>query len=191
MYTYQRLFDFSKAVFIAMGHSKKMADTAATVLVSADMRGVDSHGVARLKEILGLPRKRKTIAAMTGKHVFGQRPHLLEHRPQGIAFEHASADRRGAHPIEVWQSARCRGFPQLDERNQRYDLPVCTMRVQSEQVPGRRTCGPFQLNNDIVGFTVAFERRHVDSTEQDLECRRRVSHGDSKVVGSIPINVDL
>lgn len=49
MFTYQRLFDFSKAVFMAMGHTEKNADTAATVLVSADMRGVDSHGVARLK----------------------------------------------------------------------------------------------------------------------------------------------
>jgi LDH2 family malate/lactate/ureidoglycolate dehydrogenase len=49
MYTYQRLFDFAKAVFIAIGHTETMADTAATVLVSADMRGVDSHGIARLK----------------------------------------------------------------------------------------------------------------------------------------------
>lgn len=49
MYSYQRLFDFAKQVFVSMGHTEKMADTAATVLVSADMRGVDSHGIARLK----------------------------------------------------------------------------------------------------------------------------------------------
>jgi L-2-hydroxycarboxylate dehydrogenase (NAD+) len=48
LYTYAQLYNFSKAVFIKIGCSEKDADTAAKVLLSADLRGVDSHGVARL-----------------------------------------------------------------------------------------------------------------------------------------------
>ncbi|WP_109832137.1 Ldh family oxidoreductase [Reichenbachiella versicolor] len=49
MYSYDQLFNFSKEVFIAMGHSEEMSLSAAKVLISADLRGVDSHGIARLK----------------------------------------------------------------------------------------------------------------------------------------------
>lgn len=48
MYSYQYLQSFSEQVFQAMGCSKEDATLAAKVLVSADLRGVDSHGVARL-----------------------------------------------------------------------------------------------------------------------------------------------
>lgn len=49
MYSYQQLFSFAKKIFIAIGHSEENASLAAQVLISADMRGVDSHGIARLK----------------------------------------------------------------------------------------------------------------------------------------------
>ncbi|MFY0624772.1 MAG: Ldh family oxidoreductase [Reichenbachiella sp.] len=49
MYSYNHLFQFSKNVFIAIGHNEVHAEAAAKVLVNADMRGVDSHGIARLK----------------------------------------------------------------------------------------------------------------------------------------------
>jgi L-2-hydroxycarboxylate dehydrogenase (NAD+) len=48
LYTYNQLYNFSKAVFLKIGCSEKDADTATKVLLSADLRGVDSHGVARL-----------------------------------------------------------------------------------------------------------------------------------------------
>lgn len=48
MYTYQRLFDFSHKIFLAMGCPAADARTATETLLSADVRGVDSHGVARL-----------------------------------------------------------------------------------------------------------------------------------------------
>lgn len=48
MYSYLDLKAFTKAVLVKIGHSEKDAETAATVLLSADLRGVDSHGVARL-----------------------------------------------------------------------------------------------------------------------------------------------
>lgn len=48
VYSYQQLVHFSKAIFLSMGCSEKDATLAAEVLVSADLRGIDSHGVARL-----------------------------------------------------------------------------------------------------------------------------------------------
>lgn len=47
-YSYEVLFRFSKDIFQKMGCSPEEAATAATVLLSADLRGVDSHGIARL-----------------------------------------------------------------------------------------------------------------------------------------------
>lgn len=48
MYTYIYLQDFVRQVFIKMGCPEKEAQLAAEILVSADLRGIDSHGVARL-----------------------------------------------------------------------------------------------------------------------------------------------
>lgn len=47
-YSYQQLYAFTNAVFIKMGCSESDALTATQVLLSADIRGIDSHGVARL-----------------------------------------------------------------------------------------------------------------------------------------------
>lgn len=48
MYTYQHLLSFTENILLAMGHSIENASLGARVLLSADLRGVDSHGVARL-----------------------------------------------------------------------------------------------------------------------------------------------
>ena len=48
MYQYTKLISFSKEIFLQMGCSEADAKTASKTLVSADLRGVDSHGVARL-----------------------------------------------------------------------------------------------------------------------------------------------
>ena len=47
-YSYETLFDFSKNVFLSIGCNEDDATLATTVLLSADLRGVDSHGIARL-----------------------------------------------------------------------------------------------------------------------------------------------
>src|SRR3954464_10628750 len=47
-YSYEQLFSFTKKVFLKIGCSDGDAEVAAKVLLSADVRGVDSHGVARL-----------------------------------------------------------------------------------------------------------------------------------------------
>lgn len=48
IYEYKKLEDFCREVFIKMGCSSEDAALASDVLISADLRGVDSHGVARL-----------------------------------------------------------------------------------------------------------------------------------------------
>ncbi len=47
-YTADQLTSFTKAVFLAMGCSDADASLATDVLIKADLRGIDSHGVARL-----------------------------------------------------------------------------------------------------------------------------------------------
>ena len=47
-YSYSNLYTFTHAVFTKIGCSAADADMATRVLLSADMRGVDSHGIARL-----------------------------------------------------------------------------------------------------------------------------------------------
>jgi L-2-hydroxycarboxylate dehydrogenase (NAD+) len=48
IFSYQQLFNFTKSVFQKIGCSSQHADTAAKALISADLRGIDSHGIARL-----------------------------------------------------------------------------------------------------------------------------------------------
>jgi L-2-hydroxycarboxylate dehydrogenase (NAD+) len=52
-----QLHQFSKNVFEAIGCSAKDAEIAADTLISADLRGVDSHGVARLSGYVRLWEK--------------------------------------------------------------------------------------------------------------------------------------
>ena len=48
LFTYQTLYNFAEAIFLKIGCNNTDALTATTTLLSADLRGVDSHGVARL-----------------------------------------------------------------------------------------------------------------------------------------------
>jgi L-2-hydroxycarboxylate dehydrogenase (NAD+) len=56
---YESLYLFTYTVFIKMGCSEKDAQTAAKVLLSADLRGIDSHGLARLSGYVRLWRKNR------------------------------------------------------------------------------------------------------------------------------------
>ncbi len=48
LFTYQQLYSFAFTIFLQIGSTKENASTAAKALLSADLRGVDSHGIARL-----------------------------------------------------------------------------------------------------------------------------------------------
>src|SRR5213075_2544873 len=45
---YRQLFDFSRTVLQKIGCNETDADIAVKVLLAADLRGIDSHGIARL-----------------------------------------------------------------------------------------------------------------------------------------------
>ena len=61
-YSYQQLHSFAKSIFIKMGSIEIDAQTAADTLLSADLRGVDSHGVARLSGYVRLWEKKRINA---------------------------------------------------------------------------------------------------------------------------------
>lgn len=48
IFNYDQLYNFSKSIFLKIGCNDTDAETATKSLLSADLRGVDSHGVARL-----------------------------------------------------------------------------------------------------------------------------------------------
>lgn len=52
--TYPYLFDFTEQVFLKIGCTPEHAKLAAETLISADLRGIDSHGVARLSGYIRL-----------------------------------------------------------------------------------------------------------------------------------------
>lgn len=60
---YQKLIDITTSVFLAMGCSETHAASAAQVLVSADLRGIDSHGVARLSGYVRLWEAKRVNAS--------------------------------------------------------------------------------------------------------------------------------
>lgn len=67
---YNSLFDFAHAVFEAMGCPEKDADTATKALLAADIRGIDSHGVARLSGYVRLWETKRINATPLIKVVY-------------------------------------------------------------------------------------------------------------------------
>src|SRR5205085_12146851 len=48
LFPYRKLFEFARNVFLKIGSGEEDALLATKVLLSADLRGIDSHGIARL-----------------------------------------------------------------------------------------------------------------------------------------------
>lgn len=68
-FSHQQLFSFCISVFEKIGCSTKDAETATKTLLSADLRGIDSHGIARLSGYIRLWEVKRiktyTIPAIT------------------------------------------------------------------------------------------------------------------------------
>jgi LDH2 family malate/lactate/ureidoglycolate dehydrogenase len=54
MYTHQYLFDFTSSIFQKMGCTKEDADATSKVFIAAELRGLPSHGMIRLKDYFEL-----------------------------------------------------------------------------------------------------------------------------------------
>lgn len=63
LYPYLQLANFTKEVFLKIGCPAEDAELATKVLLSADLRGVDSHGVARLSGYVRLWEAKRINAA--------------------------------------------------------------------------------------------------------------------------------
>lgn len=63
VYSYQQLYGLAHQVFRKMGFTEEHAITACEVLLSADIRGVDSHGIARLSGYIRLWEAKRANAA--------------------------------------------------------------------------------------------------------------------------------
>ncbi len=64
-FPYHTLLHFTESIFIQIGCSKEAANTAAKALLSADLRGIDSHGVARLSGYIRLWEAKRVNACPT------------------------------------------------------------------------------------------------------------------------------
>lgn len=73
IFPYQQLFDFTKAIFEKIGCSNIDADIATKALLSADMRGIDSHGIARLSGYVRL-WEAKRVNAMPAIRIIHDTP---------------------------------------------------------------------------------------------------------------------
>ncbi len=63
VFTYNSLYNFTVQIFEKIGCPPEQAANAAAVLLSADLRGVDSHGVARLSGYVRLWEAKRVNAA--------------------------------------------------------------------------------------------------------------------------------
>ena len=63
IFSYQSLYTFTLSIFKAIGCANEHAHTAAKALLSADIRGIDSHGVARLSGYIRLWEAKRINAA--------------------------------------------------------------------------------------------------------------------------------
>jgi L-2-hydroxycarboxylate dehydrogenase (NAD+) len=59
---YQQLLDFTREVFFKIGCSEEHASIASKALLSADLRGIDSHGIARLSGYVRLWESKRVNA---------------------------------------------------------------------------------------------------------------------------------
>lgn len=68
-FPYNTLLQFARQVFAGMGCSETDAQTASAALLAADLRGIDSHGVARLSGYVNLWQAKRVNAAPAVKIV--------------------------------------------------------------------------------------------------------------------------
>ena len=61
MFHFKILQDFAKRVFLAMGCSQEHGELASEILIDADLKGIDSHGIARLKGYVRLWEKHRIV----------------------------------------------------------------------------------------------------------------------------------
>ncbi len=85
----ERLHEFCRRVFESFGISRRDADQAANILIVADLRGIDTHGVARIKSYVDLIESGR----VNPQSEYPRRPRLAR-RGHGRRRQRAGNDRR-------------------------------------------------------------------------------------------------
>jgi LDH2 family malate/lactate/ureidoglycolate dehydrogenase len=62
LFSREHLYSFTENILLKIGHSREHAQLGASVLLAADIRGIDSHGVARLSGYVRLWEKQRVNA---------------------------------------------------------------------------------------------------------------------------------
>ena len=86
IYSYQQLYDFVFAVFTKIGCSEEDAITATSALLSADLRGIDSHGIARLSGYVRLWEIKRVNAKPRIKVIHGTLSTAVVDGDQGLGL---------------------------------------------------------------------------------------------------------
>ena len=82
IYNYIQLQTFCEAIFTKMGYNTTAAQLATKVLLSADIRGIDSHGIARLSGYVRLWQ--------AGRIVTTTEPHIIHETPSTATIDGGS-----------------------------------------------------------------------------------------------------
>lgn len=110
VYPIERLSEFCVRVFVHFGVQKSEAELAAEVLAAADLRGIDSHGVARLYSYFGLldeglintkPKIRKIRSTASTATIDGDNGLGLVVGPQANEIAMEMAEKAGSGWVSV------------------------------------------------------------------------------------------
>lgn len=96
-YDATRLARFTTAAFEALGATPEDAAIVAEILVASDLRGIDSHGVARLP-LLYFPMIQRGVVDLRAT------PTVIQETPTTIAVD---ANNGLGHPVSYWTMTRC------------------------------------------------------------------------------------
>ena len=91
LFTYQQLFSFTKNIFLQIGSNEINADIATKALLAADLRGVDSHGIARLTGYIRLWEAARVNANPDIKVVYETRSTAVVDGDKGLGLVVAPA----------------------------------------------------------------------------------------------------
>ena len=93
VFSYEQLSQFTRSVFLAIGCSPGDTDLATRVLLSADIRGIDSHGIARLSGYVRLWEARRVNAT--------PEPESSPMLPNTIAITFTAVPRSWGRPVAL------------------------------------------------------------------------------------------
>ena len=152
--THQQLFDFIYKVFIKNALPEEVAKTAAANLLKADLRGIDSHGVARLSGYVRLIK--------AGRINPSAQPKIIHETPSTATY-----DADGG--LGLWTAHEAMKIAIEKAKN----VGSGWVAVQNSSHFGIAAAhAEMALENDMIGLAENAQHRAVDLCDQVLDRRR-------------------